>query len=62
MFLQTEWKIRAVAQFLLEPLLKVKMSSDYCVIIFLYYSETSISVYLKNEQNISPKLDFTICL
>lgn len=28
LILHTEWKIRAVFQFLLEPVLRVKMSSD----------------------------------
>lgn len=42
LILQTVWKIRAVFQVLLEPVLRVKMSYDSCVVILLHYSKTSI--------------------
>lgn len=54
LILQTEWKIRAVLQFVLEHVLRVKMSRDKCVIILLYYSETSISIYFKGWLKAKP--------
>lgn len=48
LILHTVWKMRAIFQLMLEPVLMVMMSNDECVVILLYYSKTTISVSLKD--------------